>query len=88
MLFMVIEHFKDIAAIGERFKRSGRMMPDGVNYHASWVEPGGARCFQVMEADSAEPIEVWAGRWRDLCDFEIVPVLTSQQFWAERGKKP
>ena len=85
---MVIEHFKDIAAIGERFKRSGRMMPDGVTYHASWVEPGRARCFQVMEADSAEPIETWAGRWRVLCDFEIVPVLTSQQFWAEHGKKP
>ena len=85
MLFMVIEHFKDIAAIGERFKRSGRMMPDGVTYHASWVEPGRARCFQVMEADSAEPIETWAGRWQDLCDFEIVRVLTSLQFWAEHG---
>ena len=53
MLFMVIEHFKDVAAIGERFQRKGRMLPDGVVFHASWVEPGGARCFQVMEADSA-----------------------------------
>ena len=87
MLFMVIERFKDIAAIGERFKRSGRMMPDGVTYHASWVEPGGARCFQVMEADSVAPIEAWVGRWQDLADFEIVPVLTSQQFWAEHGNR-
>ena len=86
MLFMVIEHFKDIAAIGGRFKRMGRMLPDGVAYHASWVEPGGARCFQVMQADSAEPIEVWASRWQDLADFEIVPILTSQQFWAEFDK--
>ena len=85
MLFMVIEHFKDIAAIGERFKRVGRMLPDGVAYRASWVEPGGARCFQVMEADSAAPIEAWASRWQDLAEFEIVPVLTSQQFWAEHG---
>ena len=36
-----------------------------------------------MEADSAEPIEIWASRWQDLADFEIIPVLTSQQFWAE-----
>ena len=36
---MVIEQFKDVAAIGERFKRTGRMLPEGVAYHASWVEP-------------------------------------------------
>ena len=87
MLFMVIEHFKDVPAIGERFAREGRMLPDGVAYHASWVEPGGGRCFQVMEADSIEPIEAWARRWQDLADFEIVPVLTSQQFWAEHGNR-
>jgi hypothetical protein len=86
MLFMVIERFKDIRALSERFKRRGRMLPDGVVYHASWVEPGGTRCFQVMEADSAELIEVWASNWQDLADFEIVPVLTSQQFWAEFDK--
>jgi hypothetical protein len=86
MLFMIIEHFKDIRAISERFKHSGRMLPAGVAYCASWVEPGGTRCFQVMEADSAELIEVWASRWKDLADFEIVPVLTSQQFWAEFDK--
>jgi len=26
-------------------------------------------------------------RWQDLADFEIVPVLTSQQFWAEHGNR-
>jgi hypothetical protein len=86
MLFMVIERFKDPKAIGERFKRTGRMLPDGVVYHASWVEPGGARCFQIMAADDAALLQVWASRWEDLADFEIVPVLTSQQFWAERDK--
>ena len=64
MLFMVIEHFKDVRAIGERFARKGRMLPDGVAYHASWVQPGGARCFQVMEADGVEPIEAWASGGR------------------------
>ncbi len=87
MLFMVIEHFKDVPAVGERFERRGRMLPDGVVYHASWVEPGGARCFQVMEADSAAALEPWIASWKDLADFEIVPVLTSQQFWTAQAKR-
>ena len=38
MLFMVIESFKggDASRAGERFKTQGRMLPDGVAYHASW----------------------------------------------------
>jgi hypothetical protein len=85
MLFMVIERFKDGDArpIGKRFQRSGRMLPEGVVYHASWIDPAGARCFQVMEAPHAELLETWAGRWDDLIDFEIVPVLTSSDFWAK-----
>ena len=60
----------------------------GVVYHASWIDPAAARCFQIMEADSVEPLEQWASRWADLADFEIVPVLTSQDYWAaqETGK--
>jgi len=51
MLFMVIERFKDgdAAPIGKRFKFRGRMLPEGVTYHASWVDSTGTRCFQVME---------------------------------------
>ena len=85
MLFVVIERFKhgDATPIGERFKRSGRMLPEGVVYHASWVDPAGARCFQVMEAPHSELLNVWVSRWHDLIDFEIVPVLTSAEFWSK-----
>jgi hypothetical protein len=85
MLFMVIESFKDgnAAPIGERFRQSGRMLPDGVAYHASWVDATGARCFQVMEAEHPELLNLWAGRWRDLVDFEIVPVVTSSDYWSK-----
>jgi hypothetical protein len=40
MLFMVIERPKDgdFTAMGDRFRRSGRMLPEGVIYHASWIE--------------------------------------------------
>jgi hypothetical protein len=86
MLFMVIEHFKngDPGPIGDRFKQSGRMLPDGVVYHASWVDPAAARCFQVMEAPDRDALDLWVSRWRDLVDFEIAPVLTSADFWSRR----
>jgi hypothetical protein len=85
MLFMVIERFKpgSQALIGERFKRNDRMLPDGVAYHASWVEPNGTRCFQIMEAASPELLQAWADRWFDLVDFEIIPVQTSVEFWEK-----
>jgi hypothetical protein len=86
MLFMVIERFKhdDAAPVGERFNRSGRMLPEGVTYHASWVDSTGTRCFQVMEALHPELLIAWVSRWEDLVDFEIVPVLTSADFWAKK----
>ena len=85
MLFMVIERFKqgDAGPIGERFQRSGRMLPEGVTYHASWVDSAGSRCFQVMEAAHPELLGPWVSRWDDLVEFEIIPVLTSSDFWAQ-----
>lgn len=85
MLFMVIERFKDgnPKAVGERFQRSGRMLPGDVTYHASWVDSAGTRCFQVMEAPQLESLNVWISHWEDLVDFEVVPVLTSSEFWAK-----
>lgn len=81
---MVIERFKqgDAKAVGERFKRSGRMLPDGATYHASWVDSSGNRCFQIMEAPQPESLNPWVSCWDDLIDIEIVPVLTSAEFWA------
>jgi hypothetical protein len=83
---MVIEHFKDGATtlIGERFQRSGRMLPEGLKYHASWVSTTGDRCFQIMETVHPELLQSWMSRWDDLIDFETVPALNSSEFWAER----
>jgi Protein of unknown function (DUF3303) len=85
MLFMVIERFKqgDAKPIGERFKHKGRMLTEGVTYHASWVDSAGSRCFQVMEAPSPQSMAAWVSCWQDLIDFEVVPVLTSQDFWSQ-----
>ena len=88
MLFMVIERFRnaDPQPIRERFLRDGRIMPEGVAYHASWVDPAGARCFQLMEASDPRLLDLWTSRWADLVDFEIVPVLSSQDYWAKTGE--
>jgi hypothetical protein len=84
MLFMVIERFKggDPGPVGERFRRDGRMLPDDVDYVASWIEPDGSRCFQLMEAPSREALTPWMERWADLVEFEISAVDTSSEFWA------
>jgi len=85
MLFMVIERFKQgsLKLIRERFERAGRMLPEGVVYHASWVDSAGERCFQVMDAPNQDALGIWMSRWQDLIDFEVVPVLTSSDFWAK-----
>ena len=80
MLFMVIERFKqgDPKPVGERFKARGRMLPEGVTYHSSWIEPIGARCFQIMEAPRIDALNLWVARWSDLVDFEVYPVISSK----------
>lgn len=85
MLFMIIEHFgTNEAAIHERFQSKGRMMPDRVTYHASWIDPEASRCFQVMEAPDARLIDEWISHWSDLVRFEVIPVQTASDYWAGR----
>ena len=81
MLYMVIEHFKDrkSGAVYERFREKGRMMPDGLNYVDSWVEPNFGRCFQLMECEDPSLFALWTANWQDLMDFEIVSVITSKE---------
>jgi hypothetical protein len=79
MLYMVIERFKnrDAKALYARFNEKGRMMPDGLKYVGSWIETNFDRCFQVMECDDERLLHEWAANWRDLMDYELVPVRTS-----------
>ncbi|MGH9943090.1 MAG: DUF3303 domain-containing protein [Pyrinomonadaceae bacterium] len=81
MLFMVIERFKngDAAAVYRRYREQGRMMPEGLKYVVSWVEPNFDRCFQLMECDDPRLFQQWTVYWQDLVDFEIVPVVTSEE---------
>ncbi|HEY6943920.1 MAG TPA: DUF3303 family protein [Candidatus Acidoferrum sp.] len=81
MLYMVIERFKnrDAAPVYRRFREKGRMMPEGLHYVESWVETNFDRCYQLMECNEARLLEEWAGHWRDLIEFEFVPVRRSAE---------
>jgi len=81
MLFMVIERFKDRDPIPvyKRVRDEGIKFPEGLRYVGSWIEPNFDRCFQLMECDDARLFQDWTTRWKDLIDFEIVPVMTSEE---------
>ena len=85
MLFMVIEHFKnrDATAVYDRVRQRGRMIPEGLKYIDSWVEPNFDRCFQLMECDNPQLFNEWVANWRDLVDFEIIEVVTSKEAAAK-----
>jgi hypothetical protein len=81
MLYMVIERFggrERAAAVYRRFRERGRMMPEGLKYVGSWVEPEFGRCFQLMECEDPGLLQEWAGHWEDLVEFEFAPVVASE----------
>jgi Protein of unknown function (DUF3303) len=79
MLYMVIERFKEGAApeIYRRLRTKGRMMPEGLDYISSWINLDLKVCWQLMQTEDFALFDLWIGNWRDLMDFEIVPVRTS-----------
>jgi hypothetical protein len=82
MRYMVIERYtKGSRPVYERAAVRGRMLPDGLRYIDSWVvdDHDLDRCFQLMETDDPALFEVWLANWRDLADFEIVPVIRSAE---------
>ena len=81
MLFMVIERFRDddMVPVYQRVRDAGRMLPEGLKYVDSWVEPNFGRCFQLMECDDARLLQQWVLQWRGCgVRFEIVPVVGSK----------
>jgi hypothetical protein len=82
---MVIERFKDsdMLPIYKRVRDEGRLLPDGLKYIDSWVEPNFSRCFQLMECDDARLLQEWALRLRGSgVSLEIVPVVSSKDTQA------
>ena len=78
MLNMVIERFKDAAAVYRRVEEHGRLLPDGLTFHESWIAEDMSGCYQTMSCDDPALLENCADNWRDLIDFEFIPVISSQ----------
>jgi hypothetical protein len=85
LLYMIIEHFKnrDPVPVYRRFQDRGRLAPEGLRYVSSWVDEKLERCFQLMEAEDRKHLDEWVGNWNDLVEFEVYPVISSNEA-AER----
>ena len=86
MLYMVVERFKDPPAIYERLREKGRLMPEGLEYVSSWIDVDLKTCWQLMRTEDESLLQAWTDNWKDLMDFEIVPVRTSAEV-RERMEK-
>jgi Domain of unknown function (DUF3303) len=80
-LYMVIETFRngDASPVYRRFRDCGRLAPPGVSYVSSWVNEELDRCHQVMETEDRSLLDQWMSNWNDIVDFEVHPVITSQE---------
>jgi hypothetical protein len=82
MHFMIIERFRNadaVPAVYARFEKRGRLMPKGLQYVSSWIEPNFDRCFLIAECEDPSLIQQWVLQWNDLIEFEVVPVVTSRE---------
>ncbi len=85
---MVIERYTHgPEPIYRRAAEKGRMLPDGLQYVDSWIVDDGAldRCFQLMETDDPTLFTEWLENWRDLADFEVLPVIRSSDAAQQVG---
>jgi len=89
MLYMIIERFREGAAreIYRRFREKGRMMPEGLEYVSSWIDLDFKICYQLMQTEDFALFNKWIGDWRDLMEFEVVPVRTSAEVVELMNKK-
>lgn len=79
MQYLVIERFRngDPLPVYRRFRKRGRLMPEGLQYLSSWITEDLTRCYQVMECADRQLLDQWMANWADLMEFEVLPVLSS-----------
>jgi hypothetical protein len=88
MLYVVVEHYvAGPKPVYERAATHGRMLPEGLRYVDSWIVDDGKldRCFQLMETTDPAVLDRWCERWSDLVEFDVFPVITSDEAAARVG---
>ncbi len=91
MLYMIVERY--VAGPGPVYERAaaqGRMLPDGLRFLDSWIVDDDMldRCFQLMETDDPALLEEWRERWSDLVEFDVFPVIKSDEAASRVGAGP
>ena len=89
MLYMIVEHFKNDNPIPvyRRFRDRGRLAPDGLQYVSSWVDEKLERCFQIMETADRDLLDRWITNWSDIVDFNVFPVISSEEAAEKIGPR-
>ena len=62
MHFMIFERFRGseaVPAVYQRVAEQGRLIPEGLKYVGSWVEPDCARFFLVADCEDPCLIQHW-----------------------------
>lgn len=82
MLYIVIAHFR--RGFARRDWRSAVLTGEaeqkaGLRFVGSWVEASLRRCFQLVDCNEAAALQRWTAQWRHCVDFEVVPVLPSDE---------
>ncbi|MGX8008725.1 DUF3303 domain-containing protein [Mesorhizobium sp. ORM8.1] len=72
----------DRKEIYRRFNDKGRLKPDELVVHHSWIAGDMSRCFLLVETDDVTILQRWAIEWNDLVEFEIIPVATNKDMVA------
>jgi hypothetical protein len=63
------------------------MMPEGLEYVSSWIDLDFQICYQLMRTEDFTLFDKWIDSWRDLMQFEIIPVRTSAEAAEAMNKK-
>lgn len=81
MQFLIITGFRNqnAAATYRRMREDGRLIPEGMVFKASYCTADLARTFQIFECEDVTLIQRWCARWSDLCDFEVLPVVSGAE---------
>ena len=81
MRYMVIETYaQGPRPVYARAAEHGRMLPPGLVYMDSWIDKRRLdRCFQLMETEDPSLFDEWIGKWSDIVEFEVVPVISSAE---------